>query len=631
MIGRYRIAALCTCRIQDKESHSFISVLEETLEKINCKLVIYNCSSYIRKGYEGSEAQLSVFGLIDTSVIDAVILQADRFSNSDVCRRIISDAKAKNLPVIVLGEVFEDCLNITYKHQTGFAETINHLIHTHGITDLHLIAGLKDNKYSDERIETFKQVLAENNIPFDNSMVSYGDFWPVPAQEAVKKLMRENRLPRAFVCANDNMAIAVVALLSECGIAVPEQVAVTGFDCIDAIYSSEPTITTAYISPATTSDAVVKALSAIFEGNALSGTVELESSIVVNGSCGCEERKKTNSAIALSEQHSIFCFFQDENIQLAEVGAKIQKCTDFRQVVSIMENSGIMHSMSCFLREECIDEKTDLNTISSSNFGESLFLLYDSDLVSKKRDLSERFEPYFITDDELKAGIQHFSLEGNSVIFSSLYYLDRPLGYVCFHFKERLFSDYYRIPQIVNVLNNALGGMISLRHTRFLIRQIDEMYRIDPLTGLYNRRGFCIEYEKFLERNAGKSISVVMCDLDGLKGINDNFGHEAGDGAIQSVAHALKYAAGDDSLCTRMGGDEMLAVYVFSEGSDERFRADFEIYLERVNSCSGKEYTVAASVGIYHTAPSEKLSFEELIKCSDVLMYSEKKRRKQLK
>ena len=630
MLEENRMVALCTCRIQDKESHRFISKLDETLKEINCNLIVYNCSSYIGSESEDYDPQLPVFDLIDKSVVSAVIVQADRFNNHRVCRKIIDDVKMKKLPVIVLGEVFEDCLCITYKHQTGFADTIRHLIHEHGKTKLHLIAGLKNNKYSDERIETFREVLAENGLPFDESMVSYGDYWPTPAQKAAIKLIEENRLPEAFVCANDNMAIAVAAILKKYGIAVPEEVAVTGFDCIEAIYSSEPTITSAYISSEVTTNAVLKALEDIFSGNYSCGIVELESAMVINGSCGCKESKRTNSAIALTDSESVFCFFQDDNIQLAEAGAKIQKCTDFSQVLPIMENSYCMRSMSCFLREECIDEKTDLNCIDS-NIGNRLFMLYDSEFIVKKRRMGEEFEPYFITTDMLNKGIRDNTSYGFSIVFSSLYYLDKPLGYVCFHFKEGSFSDCYRIPQIVNILNNAFGGMMNLRHSRYLMSRIDEMYRNDHLTDLYNRRGFCIEYDSFLEKNKGKSLSVVMCDLDGLKGINDNYGHEAGDDAIRSVAKALKHAAGVESVCTRMGGDEMLAVYVYTEGSDEIFRNEFEGYLDNVNSVSDKEYKVAASVGIYHTRENERLSFEELIKRSDVLMYSEKKRRKQQK
>lgn len=629
MIGKYKIIALCTCRIQDKESHNFISALEKMLDKMDCRMIVYNCCSCIRKGKEDTDAKLSVFGLIDPSYVDAVILQADRFSNTAVCKRIIDTTTSMGLPIVVLGEEFENCISITYKHQTGFAQTVSHLIKDHGITDLHMIAGLRNNIYSEERIETFKEVLAENDIPFNDNMISYGDFWPQPAEEAVKILIEEDRLPRGIVCANDNMAIAVVALLNKLGIPVPERVAVTGFDCIDAIYSAEPTITSAYISPEVSAKAVYDAISDIFSDTRSSGVVDLPSAMVANESCGCTSVFKTNATTALSEQHSRFCLFQDENIDLSEIGARIQKCTDFDEVVSIMNKSGLMYSMSCLLKAECVDEKTDLNAMSSDGFGDELFFLYDSDLIEQQRSHGEEFIPRYISASDLNTDLGSYTQNGYSIIISSLYYFDVPMGFVCFHFKEKMFSNYYRIPQIVTALNNALGGMINLRHTKYLIRQIDEMYRNDPLTGLYNRRGFCIEYDKFLENNKGASLSVVMCDLDGLKGINDNFGHEEGDIAIHTVACALRHASGDSAIWTRMGGDEMLAVYVYTKGSDAKFRSEFNDYLDKFNRTSNKNYTVAASVGIYHTRPDEHLSFEELIKSSDALMYSEKKRRKQ--
>ncbi|MBQ8786297.1 MAG: GGDEF domain-containing protein [Oscillospiraceae bacterium] len=630
MIGNYRTVALCTCRIQDKESHDFISTLENTLAEIQCRLIIYNCSSYIQSGKEDADAKLSVFKLIDPSFVDAVIIQADRFNNNAVCRKIIDDVLDKELPVIALGGAFENCFNITYNHQAGFAEIVSHLITQHNVTDFHLIAGLRNNIYSDERIETFRNVLEENNLPFDENMVSYGDFWPGPAQRAVKKLIRENSLPRALVCANDNMAIAVVALLNNHGIAVPDDVIVTGFDCIDAIYSAEPTITSACIGPDVSSRVICNILADIFSGKKNTGTVSIPSVMITNDSCGCKGAFKTNATAALSEQHSRFCIFQDENISLSESGAKIQKCENFSEVVELMKECFPMQSMGCLIRAECIYKRTDLNSISTNAFGDEFFLLYDSDAAVQQTDTDENASCFISSEDFIFKFEPHI-LDGCSFIVSPLYYLDVPMGFVYFHFKERTFSNYYKIPQIVNVLNNALGGMINLRHTRYLMKQIDEMYRNDPLTGLYNRRGFCIEYEKFLENNNGIPLSVVMCDLDGLKKINDTWGHEEGDIAIHTIAQALKHASGNDSLCTRMGGDEMLAVYVYKKGSDAKFRSEFNSYLDKFNKVSGKSYSIAASTGIYHTSPDERLSFEELIKRSDVLMYAEKKRRKQQK
>ena len=150
---------------------------------------------------------------------------------------------------------------------------------------------------------------------------------------------------------------------------------------------------------------------------------------------------------------------------------------------------------------------------------------------------------------------------------------------------------------------------------------------IDTLTGLYNRRGFCAKYEKLLENLGDEPLAIVMCDLDDLKYINDIFGHEEGDNAIHTTAVALKSVCPIDAVCTRFGGDEMLAVYPHGEKSDD-IRAIFCEYLNRYNNESGKPYKVVASMGIYVTGNGERPSFEELVKKSDGLMYEEKKRRK---
>ena len=186
MIGKYKVIALCTCRIQDEESHNFIAMLNEKLVKIGCRLFIFNMSLVVPMGLEEGDAQLSIYELINEKYIDAVIIQADRFFNPSVCEAIVNKALAVGLPVVSLGLVFEHCLNIQYNHQKGFKDIIEHLIKDHNIRDFHMIAGLKDNKYSIEREEIFKNVLHDYNIAFNDNMISYGDFWPEPAKRVVK-------------------------------------------------------------------------------------------------------------------------------------------------------------------------------------------------------------------------------------------------------------------------------------------------------------------------------------------------------------------------------------------------------------------------------------------------------------
>ena len=114
-----------------------------------------------------------------------------------------------------------------------------------------------------------------------------------------------------------------------------------------------------------------------------------------------------------------------------------------------------------------------------------------------------------------------------------------------------------------------------------------------------------------------------MTDLDGLKRINDEYGHTAGDTAIRIVAEALKKCCPEDTLCVRFGGDEMLAV-IKSMYDKKRMCEKIGNYLKEYNNLSGMPYTVAASIGVIHARGKEILHFENLIKKVDEQMYIDK-------
>jgi len=84
----------------------------------------------------------------------------------------------------------------------------------------------------------------------------------------------------------------------------------------------------------------------------------------------------------------------------------------------------------------------------------------------------------------------------------------------------------------------------------------------DDLTGLYNRRGVLAlgEYQRRQCLRSGRTLVVVQVDVDGLKSINDTWGHQAGDQAISSTASILRCTFRDSDIVGRMGGDEFLAI-----------------------------------------------------------------------
>jgi len=99
----------------------------------------------------------------------------------------------------------------------------------------------------------------------------------------------------------------------------------------------------------------------------------------------------------------------------------------------------------------------------------------------------------------------------------------------------------------------GVGALVAL-----YARSLHRLAYQDALTGLPNRRAF---FEHLSARLSDRhDVTIVACDLDGLKEINDREGHAAGDAAIQSVAHRLVAALGPGAFVARVGGDEFLAV-----------------------------------------------------------------------
>lgn len=153
------------------------------------------------------------------------------------------------------------------------------------------------------------------------------------------------------------------------------------------------------------------------------------------------------------------------------------------------------------------------------------------------------------------------------------------------------------------------------------------------MTGIHNRRGFYHYFTAQIEKRLHTNGFIILhsIDMDGLKYINDTFGHKEGDYAIKTLARGL-HAAGNDSLiAARFGGDEFVAVEFIDEetNSDENdFKEKLLKYLDNVNKNSGKPYKVSCSVGSHKTIFPPLMNVDQIIAIADELMYSEKSQKK---
>ncbi len=149
----------------------------------------------------------------------------------------------------------------------------------------------------------------------------------------------------------------------------------------------------------------------------------------------------------------------------------------------------------------------------------------------------------------------------------------------------------------------------------------------DDLTGLNNRRGFYLLAEQALRaaRRHRRNCVLAFLDVDGLKRVNDAFGHDVGDLLISDVAQVLRGTLRESDILGRIGGDEFLALSTEIEGDPARLKERLVEALRAFNQVSNRPYRLAASIGLVRSPAADNASVDELLARADELMYAEKK------
>ena len=156
----------------------------------------------------------------------------------------------------------------------------------------------------------------------------------------------------------------------------------------------------------------------------------------------------------------------------------------------------------------------------------------------------------------------------------------------------------------------------------------------DELTGLLNRRGFfaMVEEARQRARFQDSRILLLYADVDGLKKVNDQLGHTAGDLLITAAADVLREAFRHEDLLARLGGDEFVALALLGHSQDERLVR--EAILARLGAAIaakrselGEGYDFSLSYGHLVTDRDELEGIDELLARSDARMYEAKRSR----
>jgi diguanylate cyclase (GGDEF)-like protein len=182
----------------------------------------------------------------------------------------------------------------------------------------------------------------------------------------------------------------------------------------------------------------------------------------------------------------------------------------------------------------------------------------------------------------------------------------------------------------------ALSLLLALAVLRMVMMQRSaedkqkEMALLDELTGLYNRRGFMtLSLQQLTAANRlNQRLFFIYIDLNGMKTINDRFGHQEGDRAITDTAEILQSAFRDIDIKARIGGDEFVVLGVVAGGFDgESVRERLQNVLAAFMADNPRGYSLSFSTGIVLYDPEYPCSLQELMDSGDRAMYEAKLRR----
>lgn len=231
----------------------------------------------------------SIYNLIDNNLIDGII------SISGSLGWLLSEAELiefyqrfRPLPIVSISRAIDGLANILVDNESGIRQLMTHLIEVHQYRRIAFITGLSGNSDAEARLQTYKQVLAEYNIPYNPDLVVPGNFYRETGSKAISILLDERKVGfDAILAANDYMAIYAMKELQRRGIRVPEDVALVGFDDIPDGISVIPSLTTVSQPLSEIGWEAVKTINHLIKGEPVPDKKYFSTMLVVRRSCGC--------------------------------------------------------------------------------------------------------------------------------------------------------------------------------------------------------------------------------------------------------------------------------------------------------------------------------------------------------
>lgn len=612
--------------------YGFIHGLMKGFDQNSADLFLFMTQSLYSKSKAENKCLDTIFDLPDLSTFDAAVIYGPGLNFPDLIDKLVVRLSNSGIPVISIGLEYPGFHSISVDNYVGMKDLCNHLLDTHNISDFMFIAGAKDNTDSNERLQAFKDALAEHNLPFDKEKTLYTNWEVGMLLHHIYDMVDNNQpMPQAFVCANDLLAETISYALEDKKYPDFDKIIITGFDYAEETKAFYPSLASVDQQPDEQGLQAVKLLNSIFSTGTASTATTVTCSFIPGESCGCFNTRSEDNIRKIIARNAPRRFMENSLIDylFSSIAKEIANGDNY---VTVKKNLQDLFYSSNGREGDTFYFMLDhyfVNTSAIINFNE-----YEKYTFSDRMDtIIAKYEGKSvpiksIPTKELIPGYSH-SGKNRIYMFTPLFYENFVCGYIVFTDK----LDWIKNDKFIDLSSVLKNAFITNRRNMELTAlnlQLSAIMEKDSLTNVKNRTAydnFIRNIEMKISANECQPFSIVCFDINNLKEINDTLGHEQGD---EYIKNCCKYICDHfkHSRVYRIGGDEFISILFDQDyiNRDDILREMREGMIEIIKSSDNipatKRISIATGMADYNPATED--TYLDVFKWADEKMYQHK-------
>ena len=594
---------------------------------------------------------VAVSSFVSSKNLDGVIFISGAIMQSQNKSEVASYIKAfKPLPVANISMEISGIPSVIVDNEEAYDSIITELVKRQRCHKFGILSVRGNSSEIKNRLKNIKAALSNLGVSEDDISVWKSTLSYTPALEDLRAIYKEIGVfdYDTLICMNDEMAFAAMDFCSEIGLKVPDDVIVVGFDNLINSDTCIPTLTT---------------IKQNFEGQGYLAGMNLIKEIYGKAA----DKLSVITAIPVMRESSrrvpydktapharSFEFESDENKPYLRTNSGTEW---YRKKGEFYQTTNFYTQMQSDMTYDQLRNRIN-DDVRSFGITACAVVLYDKPIeaavpfdyfhLPKNAHLFAGFDNKTGFDSTVEKKIIKcnpkeqmlpdgiISIDHDGVLVFALFHSTLQYGYIILRpgSYDSIIYDLF-----VKLLSSTIASVysFSLAHseTSRVRKKIDELDLIastDELTGLYNRRGFYSYGETTLKfaKAMGQSGIMLYCDMDGLKKINDDYGHEEGDRAIIAESIILKSNFRSNDIIARIGGDEFAILCPgLTKQTLKHIRAQIDEDCRMWSGGNEVGFSLSISMG-YVAYPSQKMGYKitPLLSEADSIMYMEKRSKK---